>query len=200
MEIVRNRNLLKYLAGDMDTFIVLTVISFYANYATAYFGIRDYTAAGLFVCFIYSGAILANILLGTLNLLSFKHKFLSTKIGALMVLALLTAAPNLPGFLLASLLMGFCRGTRSIIYSPAVKLFSGRDDATSYFAVVPLLTLAFGSGFPLFFGYMLEHLNHLGAAAYQIMFGVCGLCVAVFLVVGCFVDFSPSTPAVRDRS
>ncbi len=198
MEIIRNKKLLKYLTGDLDHYIVLTIISFYANYATAYFGIRDYTAAGLFVCFIYTGAISANIILGTLNLLSFKQKFLSTKICVLIVLVLLITAPSLPGFLLASLLMGFCRGTRSIIYSPAVKQFSGRTDATSYFAIVPLLTFAFGSGFPLFFGHMLERLNHLGAAAYQIMFGVCGFCVAVFLMIGLRVDFLPATPPVRN--
>jgi len=189
-EIIRNQNLLKYLIGDMDQYIVLTVISFYANYATQYFGIRNYTAAGLFVSFIYLGAILANLTLGTLNLLSFKRKFLSTKICMLAVLILLTATPVLPGFLLASLLMGFCRGARSIIYSPAVKKFSDRPDATSHFAVAPLLTLAFGAGFPLFFGHMLERMNHLGAGAYQIMYGVSGLCVMIFLIIGWFVDFN----------
>ncbi|MFZ1986586.1 MAG: MFS transporter [Desulfatitalea sp.] len=191
-EIVRNKNLLKYLAGDLDNYIVLTILSFYANYATQYFGISDHNAAGLFVCLINLGAILANVTLGTMNLLSFKQKFLSTKIGTLIVLIVLIAAPSLPGFLLASLLMGFCRGTRSIIYSPAVKMFSDRPDATSYFAIVPLLTLVFGSGYPLFFGHMLERLNSLGAVAYQIMFGVSGLCVVAFFVIGSFVEFSPS--------
>lgn len=195
-EILRNKNLLKYLAGDLDHYIALTVIGFYANYATQYCGIRDYTAAGLFVCFIYSGAVLANITLGTMNLLDFRKKFLSTKICMLIVLIILTTAPRLSGFLLASLLMGFCRGTRSIIYSPAIKQFSNQPDATSYFAIVPLLTLSFASGFPLFFGHMLERLNHLGAASYQIMFGICGLCVAIFLMIGYFVDFSSSTRPV----
>ncbi|NNK01834.1 MAG: MFS transporter [Desulfatitalea sp.] len=199
-DIIRNKNLLKYMAGDMDHYIVLTVISFYANYATQYFGIPNYAAAGLFVSFIYSGAILANIALGTLNLLSFKQKYLSTKICALIVLIVLTAAPMLPGFLLASMLMGFCRGTRSIIYSPAVKQFSNKVDATSHFAIMPLLTLGFGCGFPLFFGHMLERLNHLGAGAYQIMFGVCGLCVVLSLVIGVFVDFSPSSLPTHSHS
>ncbi|MBI5552707.1 MAG: MFS transporter [Desulfobacterales bacterium] len=191
-DIVRNKNLLKYLAGDLDNYVVLTIISFYANYATQYFGIPDYSAAGLFVALIYLGAILANVTLGTMNLLSFKQKFLSTKIGTLIVLIILMAVPCLPGFLVASLLMGFCRGTRSIIYSPAVKMFSDRPDATRYFAIVPLLTLVFGSGYPLFFGHMLERLNHLGALAYQIMFGISGLWVAAFFVIGSSVAFSPS--------
>jgi hypothetical protein len=57
---------------------------------------------------------------------------------------------------------------------------------------VPLLTLVFGSGYPLFFGYMLERLNSLGAVAYQIMFGVSGLCVVAFFVIGSLVEFSAS--------
>lgn len=190
-EITGNRNLLKFLVGDMDIYVSLTIVAFYANYATQHFGIRDYTAAGLFVCFIYSGAILSNIFLGTFNWLSFKLKFISTKIANLFVLCLLVFYPNLAGFLIASLLLGFCRGTRGIIYSPAVKKFSERHDATAYFAVVPLLTIWFSSGFPLLFGHMLDRLSRMGETAYQIMFGLSFICVIIFLLVGCFTDFSP---------
>ncbi len=190
-EMTGNKNLVKYLIGDLDHYVMLTVIAFYANYATQFFGIKDYTAAGLFVCFIYSGAILANITLGTLDILSLKHKFLSTKILNLIMLFLLIFHPGLTGFLLASLLLGFCRGTRGIIYSPAIKRFSNRQDATAYFAIAPLLTIAFGSGFPLFFGYILDRLSHLGQEAYQLMFGICILCVSISLIFGFLTDFDP---------
>ncbi|MCP4719638.1 MAG: MFS transporter [Desulfobacteraceae bacterium] len=190
-EMTGNKNLIKYLMGDLDHYIVITVIAFYANYATQFFGIKDYTAAGLFVCFIYSGAILANLTLGTLDILSLKHKFLSTKILNLILLSLLIFSPGLPSFLLASLLLGFCRGTRSIIYSPAVKKFSSRQDATAYFATAPLLTIAFGSGFPLFFGHMLDRFSHLGQEAYQLMFGICIICVLITLIFGLLTDFNP---------
>lgn len=190
-EITANKNLVKYLVGDLDHYIVLTAIAFYANYATQHFGIKDYTAAGLFVCFIYSGAILANLLLGTFNFLSLKHKFISTKIITLILLCLLIFSPGLGSFLWVSFLMGFCRGTRSIIYSPAMKRFSQRQDATAIFATAPLLTIAFGSGFPLFFGHMLDRLSHLGQGAYQFMFGVCVLCVVITLVFAWTTDFGP---------
>ena len=95
------------------------------------------------------------------------------------------------GFLLASLLLGFCRGTRGIIYSPAIKRFSNRQDATAYFAMAPLLTIAFGSGFPLFFGHMLDRLSYLGQGAYQLMFGGCIVCVLITLIFGFLTDFTP---------
>ncbi|MCP3941605.1 MAG: MFS transporter [Desulfobacteraceae bacterium] len=190
-EMTSNKNLIKYLIGDLDHYIVLTVIAFYANYATQFFGIKDYTAAGLFVCFIYSGAILANITLGTMNFLSLKHKFLSTKIFNLILLCVLIFSPGLTGFLLTSLLLGFCRGTRGIIYSPAIKKFSNRRDATAYFAAAPLLTIAFGSGFPLFFGHMLDRFSHLGHGAYQLMFGICIFFVLITLIFGFLTDFNP---------
>jgi MFS family permease len=196
-EMTGNKNLVTYLIGDLDHYVVLTVIAFYANYATQFFGIQDYTAAGLFVCFIYSGAILANVTLGTLNILSLKHKFISTKILNLGMLFLLIFHPGLVEFLLASLLLGFCRGTRGIIYSPAIKRFSNRQDATAYFAMAPLLTITFGSGFPLFFGHMLDRFSHLGQGSYQLMFGICILCVSLSLIFGFLTDFDPqpeSTP------
>lgn len=190
-EIAGNKNLVKYLIGDLDHYIVLTVIAFYANYATQFFDIQDYTAAGLFVCFIYSGAILANLTLGTLGWLSLKHKFISTKILNLVMLCVLIFFPGLGGFLLASLLLGFCRGTRGIIYSPAVKRFSNRVDATAYFATAPLLTILFSAGFPLIFGHMLDRFSHLGQVAYQLMFGICILWVVIALVFGILTDFDP---------
>jgi MFS family permease len=190
-EITGNKNLVKYLIGDLDHYIVLTVMAFYANYATQFFGIKDYTAAGLFVCLIYSGAILATITLGTLNILRLKHKFLSTKILNLVMLCVLIFYPGLGGFLLASLLLGICRGTRGIIYTPSIKRFSNCQDATAYFATAPLLTIAFGSGFPLFFGHMLDRFSHLGQGAYQLMFGICIFCVLITLVFGFLTDFNP---------
>lgn len=171
-EMVKNRNLMLFLAGDIDNYVTMTAIAFYANYATQYFGVSAATASGLFVCFIYSGAIAANVILGTVNFLSLKSKFISTKILCLTMLLILVFWPALPGFLAASFLMGVCRGTRSIIYSPSIKRFGKREDVTGYFAVAPLLTGMFGSGFPVVFGKMLDHFAYLGSRAYGIMFAV----------------------------
>ena len=71
---VKNKNLIRYLIGDLDNYVLITIISFYANYATQYFSIKDYTAAGLFVVFIFSGSIVSNIVLGTMGFLSLKNK------------------------------------------------------------------------------------------------------------------------------
>ncbi|MBU1194403.1 MAG: MFS transporter [Proteobacteria bacterium] len=190
-EITGNRNLVKYLIGDLDHYIVITVIAFYANYAIQYHGIQDYTAAGLFVCFIYIGAICANLLLGTFNLLSLKNKFLITKLINLVMLSVLIFAPGFSGFLFASFLLGVCRGIRGIIYSPMIKKFSRRNDATAYFAAVPLLTIIFASGFPLFFGHMLDRLAYMGQGAYQLMFGLCMICVMICFAAGHLTDFDP---------
>lgn len=189
VEMIQNRNLIKYLIGDMDNYVMLTVLSFYANYATQYFGIKDSTAAGLFVCFIYAGSILSNLVLGTLNFMSLKNKFLSTKVLSLVTLAVLIYTPTFTGFLTASLLMGFCRGTRGIIYSPSVKRFCKRADTTGYFAVAPLLTILFGSGFPAFFGKMLDSFSYMGSTSYKIMFAISFCIIIITLIFGWLTNF-----------
>ena len=62
--ILKNKNFLFFLGGDMDYFVVVTIISFYANYATTFCGIQPAIAAGAFVTCIYTGAIMVNIFLG----------------------------------------------------------------------------------------------------------------------------------------
>lgn len=189
-QMLKNRNLVKFLIGDLDNYVIMTVISFYAIYATQYYGISDYTAAGLFVILINTGAILSNIMVGTLGCLNLKQKFLSTKVVGMAALSLLILSPGFTGFLLASALLGFCRGTRSVIYSPCVKKFSGREDATAYFAAAPLLTIAFGSGFPILFGKLLDNLSHLGSLSYKLMFGISMIAILITLIFGLFTDFT----------
>ena len=189
VEIVHNKNLVKYLVGDLDNYVLLTMMAFYANYATQYFDIKDYTAAGLFVGFIYTGSIVANLVLGTLNYMSLKNKFLFTKILCLFTLIVLICFPTFTGFLCASFFMGLCRGTRALIYSPCVKRFCKRDDATGYFAVLPLLTIVFGAGFPVFFGSMLDKFAYLGSMSYQIMFGISFCLIIVTLIFGILTNF-----------
>jgi len=192
VEIVKNKNLIKYLIGDLDNYVLLTMIAFYANYATQYFGIKAYTAAGLFVGFIYSGSIIANItnlMLSSFNCLSMKNKFLSTKILSLFTLLILIFFPSFAGFLSASFLMGFCLGTRGIIYSPCIKKFGGKDDVTRIFAIAPLFTIIFGSGFPLLFGAMLDNFADLGSTSYKIMFGISFCIVVITLIFGFLTNF-----------
>lgn len=188
-EMVQNKNLVKYLISDLDNYVIITIISFYAVYATQYFGIPDHTAAGLFVGLIYTGSILSNLVLGTLDYMSLKNKFLFTKVLSLVTVAILIYYPTFQGFLVASFLMGFCRATRGLIYSPAVKKFCKREDTTGYFAVAPLATIVFGSGFPVFFGKMLDHFSPLGSLSYKIMFAISFFIIIVTLVFGWATNF-----------
>ena len=184
-----NRNFLFFLAADMDFFVVVTAISFYANYATTYCGVQPSIAAGMFVGFLYTGAILTNIALGPLGFLSVRNKYILSKCSAAAALILIVGFQDVWSFLLASFLFGVSRGTRSIVYAPAVGKLSGLSDATSYFAVAPLLTLAFATGLPLVFGRFLDHFAWLEGDSYKIIFGVSAVLIVGTLYFLLKVDF-----------
>jgi hypothetical protein len=178
-DIVKNRNFLLFLAADMDYFVVVTAISFYANYATTFCGIRLSIAAGMFVGFLYTGAILTNIMLGPMGYLRIQNKYILSKGAAVSALVLIILFQDPWSFLLASFLFGVCRGTRSIVFAPAVGRLSGLSDATSYFAVAPLITLVFATGLPLIFGKFLDYFAWMEGDSYRIVFGA-----SIVLVVG----------------
>ena len=188
-DIVKNRNFLYFLAADMDFFVVVTGISFYANYATSFCGIRPAVAAGMFVGFLYTGAILTNIVLGPLGYLGMRDKYILSKGAAVSGLALIILFQDPWSFLLASFLFGVCRGTRSIVFAPAVGRLSGLSDATSYFAVAPLLTLVFATGLPLVFGKFLDYFAWLEGDSYRIIFGVSIVLIVSTLYFLLKVDF-----------
>jgi hypothetical protein len=180
--ILKNRNFIMYLAGDMDFYVVVTVISFYANYATTFCDIAAPVAAGMFVGFIYAGAILTNIFLGSLDILSIRNKYILSKAAALTAIGTLIVFGHQWSFFLASFLLGVSRGTRMIVYAPSVKRLSGMADSTSYFAVAPILTTPFAASVPLIFGRFLDHFTWLNGDAYRIIFAV-----ALFLIFGSLV-------------
>lgn len=193
LEILKNKNFLKYLIGDLDNYVNITTISFYAVYATEFFNIQASTAAGLFLSFYVTGSIAANLLHGPFDFIEFmslRKKYLSTKIFTISGLLILIFSPNLTGFFIASFLFGLVRGTRSIIFSPAVKMFANKEDATGYFAIAPLLTLVFGSGLPVFYGIMLDMLSGMQADAYKLMFGISILLTLIIFYFGVITDFN----------
>ncbi|MCP4692976.1 MAG: MFS transporter [Desulfobacterales bacterium] len=169
-QILRNRNYIYFLVSDFDFFIIITIISFYAAYATTYCGIDPAIASGAFVAFIYGGAICTNIFLGWLGFLSMKNKYILSKISSIAAMIILILFHHTPGFLTASFLLGVARGTRMVLIAPAVKKLSGQPDATSYFAVGPILVLPFASGLPLVYGHFLDHFSWLGGDSYRIVF------------------------------
>lgn len=172
LEIVNNRRFLLFLGADLDYYVILTILSFYANYAHRFFGVDQAVAAGGFVACIYGGSITVNIFLGALNYLGLKQKFILSKCVTTVVLLLLISVPSTWFFFLISYMLGAVRAIRNMVYTPSVKLLSGKDDATMYFALAPILTLPVGIGFPLFFGKLLDIFKYLGADSYRLLFGL----------------------------
>jgi hypothetical protein len=174
-----NRGFLLLLGTDLEYFALGGVIAFYANFATEYCGIPPALASGLFVAFAYLGGVLANGLLGWADLLAVRDKYLITKLLATAGILLLAAHPVPWVFYLASLAFGASRGTRQMVFAPAVKRQSGAGDATLYFAVSYILALPFSTGLPLLNGAFLDRFARWGAWSYRGMFlGMAGLSLA----------------------
>lgn len=186
----RNRNFLVFLGSDMELYIVVTVISFYAAYATDFGGVTPAVAAGVFVGLIYSGAIGANVLLGTMGWLSLRHKAMASKLCSISAVLMLATWGTPASFFVASVLLGASRGTRMIVFAPAVKKLSGLSDATPYFAVAPVLTLPLAMGLPLACGHFLDRTAWMGADAYRLMLAGAALLLAGTLVCAWRTDFS----------
>ena len=177
-----NRNFLRYLVSDIETFAVIGAISFYANYAVEHCGISAATAAGLFVAFMYGGHLSVHVIFGWLNYLQLKGKFLVGKIASTCGLLLLIVFQSLPVFLLVSYLLGFARGVRYLGYPPAVKRISGMEDATVYFSIAPILVLPFSAGFPVLSGIVLDRMEMLGALSYRLIFAFFALIAAAGMI------------------
>lgn len=190
-QVWRNKNFLTFLAGDVDLYVIITIISFYANYATTYRGIAPALAAGAFVGCIYIGAICANILLGPLGLFSLKGKYVFEKSASLYAILILIFFGANWSFLLASFLLGIARGTRMLTYAPAVKKLSGLSDSTRYFAVAPIITLPLSAALPLLCGKFLDRFQELGGNSYRIVFIMAFVLVFVSLGFILKTDFSP---------
>lgn len=184
-EILTNRRFLVYLAADLDFYVILTVMSFYANYATTFFAVPAGVAAGAFVACIYAGSVTVNIFLGAMNLLRIKQQLFLSKGITFLLLVLLALFPSYFTFFLISFLLGVGRAIRNMVYPSSVRKFANKSDNTAYFALAPILTLPIGSGFPLMFGKMLDSLSFMGADAYRLLFG----CSALFILTTCYFTF-----------
>jgi len=192
-EIINNRRFLIFLAAaDIEFVVIITSLSFYANYATSYYEVPAAIAAGMFVACIYAGSITVNIFLGAMNLLSLKKKFVLSKCITCMLLLLLTFFPGFVVFFLVSYMLGFVRATRNMVYPPSVKKFAAKEDATPYFALAPILTLPMSAGFPLFFGKMIDSLQFLEQGAYQVVFGISAVIALGTVWLALLSNFSES--------
>jgi hypothetical protein len=184
-DILKNRRFLVFLIADLDFYIIITVLSFYANYATEFFAVPVAVAAGLFVTCIYTGSITVNVFLGAMDMLGLKQKFILSKCITFLLLIFLIFFPGYVMFFLISYMLGSVRAIRNMVYSPSVKKLSGKTDATPYFALAPILTIPVAAGFPLVFGKMLDYLSFMHEDAYRILFG----CSAIFILVTLYFSF-----------
>ena len=179
VRIVREKNFLWFLLNTLEGTACICVISFYANYAVEHRGVSQALAAGMFTVFVYAGAVAANVLLGTMNLLSLKGKYIASKLCALAGIGLVIAAPSAVLFLAASFFIGVSRGTSQLAFNPAVKAITGLEDSTDYFSMAPLLTLPFTFGIPWAAGAAIEHWKSAGDIPYTAVFASMWLIVAL---------------------
>jgi predicted MFS family arabinose efflux permease len=168
--LLSNRRFLSFLGTDLEYFALSGAIAFYANYATDFCGVSPALASGLFMACTYVGGVLANVLLGWADLLSLRGKYLVTKSLAVAGLVLMAFHSVTWVFFFASFLFGASRGTRLMMFAPAVKRLSGQADATLYFAVAPIIALPFSTALPLVIGAFLDGNAALGATSYRIVF------------------------------
>jgi hypothetical protein len=174
---------------------VITVLSFYANFAVTYHNIHTAAAAGLFVGLNYAGQITANVIIGTLNLFSMKTKCIIGRICSISAVTLLITASGLPVFLTASVLLGFSKAIRSLTYPAAVKSITGKSDVSSHFAAASILLLPLSMGIPLLSGRMIDILSFLGADSYRLVFGFMGLLSALTILFIVRIDFRKTAAA-----
>jgi MFS family permease len=187
----KNRNYLRYLAGSMESFATIAVLSFYANYAVEYNNISKEIAAGLFVACIYTAGVLTNITLGWFNLFSLKTKFLIARAAALTGTVILIFSKTLPFFLIVSFILGISRGVNQYANAPAVKLLSGLDDATDYFAMSAILIFPLSFGIPFVSGILLDYFSEYEYFSYIIVFSNLAVIQIAGLIFTALTDFNP---------
>jgi predicted MFS family arabinose efflux permease len=192
INIIHNRQFIIFSLSTIEAYTCITVISFYAAYATRYYSIPDSIAAGLFMVFIYGAGMIAYIFLGLLNYLNLKNKIFISKIFALSAVLILLFTGSLPGFLTASFFLGFSRAISTLCYSPVIKKLSGLGDATDYFAVSQVLLIPLGIGIPVLSGLFLDNFSYLGIISYKILFGICCILIIISIICVLMIKFDNS--------
>ncbi len=191
-DIFRNRNFMMYLGSELEFFSVITLLSFYAVYAIEYGGLTPGMAAGGLMASNIIGQLMVNIFLGIRNKCNLKQKAWLSRISTISGIMILILNPHFVLFFFAGFLLGFSRAIRPLIYSPTVKKLSGKNDATGYFAIAPMLTVPISSGISLLSGRFLDMTSFLGENSFRILFSILGLIVLISLVFLKKTDFGES--------
>jgi len=177
--ITHNRNYMMFMYSFIESHATIAVLSFYANFAVEHRGINSATAAGLFAAVIYAASFTSNIMFGWLNILSLKGKITAARVSSITGTLILLCASNIQMFIAASFLFGISRGVNQFAYAPGVKLLSGAEDTTDYFAISSVLIFPFAFGIPYFSGLVLD-VTGGGNASFILVFCI----LLVFQVAG----------------
>jgi len=189
--IFRNKNYLFYLAGMTESYATVAVLSFYANYAVEFKGIEKEVAAGLFVGCIYFAGVLTNVFLGWLNFFSLKTKFIIARTAAVTGTLLLLVSDTLSFFLLVSFIFGIARAVNQSANAPSVKLLSGLEDATDYFAISSILIFPVSFSIPVVSGIIIDAFAEYGYFSYIIVFIILAVLQASGLIFTVLTNFNP---------
>lgn len=188
-DIIQHKNFVFFVFSTLESTACITVVAFYAKFAVQHRGISESYAAGLFTAALFSGAIIAQIIFGWLDVFAMKVKFIVSKLCASAGIVLIIFSQHACLFILASIFLGISRGVFMIAYSPAVKELSGKEDATDYFSATPLFMLPFAFFVPYLSGFFIEGMENTlfsNQAMFGVMFFITIISIAMLLPVRFF--------------
>jgi len=195
-EILSSRDFRIFIGSDFSYFAVIVALSFYGTYASEFGGLPEELVAGGFVAVSYGGGIAAQIVFGSLNLLSLRDKMVLSKLLAVAGVLLLIPAGGIIAFFTCAALLGAARALRMLIYAPAVKALAGSRDITPHIALISLAELPFSTGLPLLSGLFLDGFSHLQGDNYRLLF----FALALLLAVGAVFALKLRFPAEDEQS
>jgi MFS family permease len=168
--ILKNRPAVCFMLSDIEFYSISAAFAFYARYAVEEARVPSVEAGGIFAAIAFSGAVAASLMYGFFWRSKIKSKLYLAKFVSLAGLVLLVVSKSMTAFYLVSFLIGFSRGSRSMLNAPCIKRLSGLSDASPYFAIIPLLMIPFSSGISVGAGKYIDWAG--GGNSYRICFAV----------------------------
>ncbi|MBN1499050.1 MAG: hypothetical protein JW982_02760 [Spirochaetes bacterium] len=187
---IKNRNFLMFLGNDTGFLAGTVVISFYGNYASELCGIENSVVAGLFAASGFSAGIISQLIFGYFDFLKLKQKYYAEKFFTFTGILILIMFSGKGAFLAASFMIGAGRSIRTLAFPHAMKKISGKNDATGYFGIAPILTLPLTAGLPVAAGNFLDMTEHTGSLSYRILFSSMAFIVLLSLFFISKTNFS----------
>ncbi len=171
--LLKNKDLILFFLQDIEFTIIFNVVAvFYGKYAVEWGNISYADVSGIFVIFMYIGALTANLILGFTKKYNIKVKYMFIKVSSILSLILLVTSKTPVSFYFVSFLIGFSRSGRFNLYGPVVKKLSQVEDASPYYAMLSFLMLPISVGLPALSGFLLDILKTFAGQSYVFLFGI----------------------------